>query len=141
MRSATKTRRPSEAAELSSSMYSYPASVSPNSSAILTLTVLATREEVLAVLRTAALLARTFKRQLCVDLPEKETLVVDPDDVYDGSQLGPVDSAQIYLHQPMFASSPTFVLETNFTAATFISAGSISVRVRTGESVRRSRQS
>ncbi len=98
-------------------------------------------EEVLAVLRTATLLARTFKTQLCVDLPEKETLVVDADDLYDASQVGLVDSAQIYLRQPMFSASPTFVLETNFTAATFISAGNISVRVRTGEPVARSRQS
>jgi hypothetical protein len=89
-------------------MDSYPASVSPNSSAILTLTVLASQEEVLAVLRTAALLARTFKAQLSVDLPEKETLVVDPEDIYAASQLGLVDAAQVYLQQPMFARHPEF---------------------------------
>ena len=138
MRAAIKARRPGAKDAAHSPLeqvHLYPAVTLPNSSAILTLTMLANLEEVLALLRTAALVARSFRTQLCVELPEKETLVIDPDEHHDASQLGFLDSAQIYLKQPTFSASQEFVLETNFTAATFLSAGNISVQIRLAKSV------
>lgn len=133
MRSAIRTGRPDEAhsaAESMSGLYSYRAGVSPGSSAILAFTVLASLEEVLAVLQTAALLARSFKAQLSVEIPGKETLVVGPDDLYDTSPESFLPSIEAH-----FSSTPPgFVLEADFTAATFVSCGNISVRIRWGAS-------
>lgn len=138
MRSAIKAKRLSEvqAADRSmGSMRAYPASVTPNSSAVLAITVLANLDDVPAVLRTAALLAKNFKTQLCVTPYEEETLVIDPVDyLYEASLSKLVDSIQAQVRKLQFVDPPTLVLEAEAVAASFVSLGRISVRIRVGAS-------
>jgi hypothetical protein len=53
------------------------ADVEPNSSALLAITMLPDLQEALAVLRTAALLARSSNSQLCIEISGMESLVID----------------------------------------------------------------
>ena len=108
----------------------------PNSSTILAMTVLAEIKDVLAVVRTAALLATSFKASAYIDvLGGKPTY-------FDASPNGshaPLDalvgSVQKKLRQHRSARPPVFAVEANITAASFLTPASISVLVRNVEPV------
>jgi hypothetical protein len=115
----------------------YPAEVSPNSSAVMAVTVVADLPDVLAVLRTAALLARSFKTKLSVDVPGMNPFAISPaDDVHPMPVQKMLDPIQAHLCE-ITGSARTFVLQANFTAASFLTVGSIALRVHTGESAER----
>jgi hypothetical protein len=114
------------------------AEVSPNSSAVMAFSVLADIADVLAVLRTAVLLARSFKTNLSVDVQGTKNFVISPaDDVYQMPVQKILDPIQVRLREIMFSGRQSLVLEASFTAASFLAAGSIAVRVHTGESDQR----
>jgi hypothetical protein len=113
--------------------------ISPNSSAIVGITVLADVEDVLAVLRTAVLFARSLQATLSVNLPGGEGLsALFGEDPASLSEL--LDSVQTELRELVSTGAPSFILEASVIAASFVSAGSISVRVRSANSVPRSQQ-
>jgi hypothetical protein len=117
---------------------SYPAEVSPNSSTVVAVTVLADLLDVLAVLRTAALLARNFKTKLSVDVLGMKNFVISPaDDLHQVPVQKMLDPIQTYLRELMTSGTRAFVLEANFTTASFLTVGSIALRVRTEESAQR----
>jgi len=114
---------------------SYLAEVSPNSSAVVAVTVVADLSDILAVLRTAALLARSFKTKLSVDVPGLKSFVISPsDDVHQVPVQKMLDPIQSHLCEIMSLGTRAFVLEANVTAASFLTVGSIALRVRTEES-------
>jgi len=117
---------------------SYLDEVSPNSSTVIAVTVVADLPDVLAVLRTAALLARSFKANLSVDVQGTKNFVISPaDKVYQMPVQKILDPIQVRLREIMSSGTQSFVLEASFTAASFLAAGSIAVRVHTGESAQR----
>ena len=141
MRSQTVAEKPNPqhapGGEVRSSS-SYPAEVSPNSSAVMAFSVVADIADVLAVLRTAVLLARSFKTNLSVDVQGTKNFVMSPaDDVYQMPVQKILDPIQARLREIMSSGMQSFVLEASFTAASFLAAGSIAVRVHTGESDQR----
>jgi hypothetical protein len=111
--------------------------VSPNSSAIVGITVLADVEDVLAVLRTAVLFARSLQATLSVNLPGGEVSFAPfGEDPASLSEF--LDSVQTELRELVSTGAPSLILEASVIAASFVSAGSISVRVRSANSVSRS---
>ena len=102
-----------------------------NSSAILGTTLLVDLEDISAVLRTAVLMSRSLNSSLSIDLLEKGFLQIGAgDEISQTSISGLIDSVQSKLRKHGPAKGAVFVLETSITAATFLSAGVISVRIR-----------
>lgn len=117
---------------------SYPAEVSANLSAVVAVTVVADLADVLAVLRTAALLARSFKTKLSVDILGMKNFVIGPaDDLHQVPVQKMVDPIEAHLCEMMSSGTRAFVLEASFTAASFLTVGSIALRVHTEESTQR----
>ena len=102
--------------------------VSPHSSAIVGVTLLGDVEEVLAVIRTAVLLARNLRAPLSLSLPGKDVLPVDfGESPFSTAVSRLLDSARAQLRK---FDSPAFVMEVNLVAASFVLGGSITMRVR-----------
>jgi hypothetical protein len=115
--------------------------VSPHSSAIVGITVLADLEDVLAVLRAVVLFARSLQATLSVNLPGREVLSLHfGDDPCPASLSLPLDSVQTELREMVSTHAPSLILEASVIAASFVSTASISVRVRSANSVPRSQQ-
>lgn len=113
--------------------------VSPNSSAIVGITVLADLEDVLAVLRTAFLLARSLHAALLVNLLGGEVFFAHFGEGPSQQSLSDLlDSAHRELCALVSTPATSLVLEANVIAASFVSAGTISVRVRSASFVPRS---
>jgi hypothetical protein len=107
--------------------------VSPNASAIVGVTLMGDFDDVLAVLRTAVLLAKNMKAPLSLDLLGRDILPGNFDDTpYSKLVSELLDSARAQLG--LLAAS-VFAMEVNVVAASFISAGSITMRIRTANSV------
>ena len=98
----------------------------PISSAIVGVTLLGDLEDVLAVLRTAVLLARSLKAPLSLNLLGKDILSGDVDETPVPELL---DSARTQLRG---LNAPAFTMEVNIIAASFVSAGSITMCVHNG---------
>ena len=98
----------------------------PISSAIVGITLLGELEDVLAVLRTAVLLARNLKAPLSLNLLGKDILSGDVDETLVPELL---DSARTQLRG---LNAPAFTMEVNIIAASFVSAGSITMCVHSG---------
>jgi hypothetical protein len=102
--------------------------VSPNSSAIVGVTLVGDLEDALAVIRTAFLVARSLRTTLLLDLPGE-----DMAPVYLGeapSAAGLMDSVRPRLRKLMSAHKQALVLEVTINVASFISEGSITMRIR-----------
>jgi hypothetical protein len=101
--------------------------VSPHSSAIVGVTLLGDLEEVLAVLRTAVLLARNLRAPLTLSLPGKDVLPFDFGETPSSTAVSRLlDSARAQLRR---LGAPAFVMEVNLVAASFVLGGSITMRV------------
>jgi hypothetical protein len=102
--------------------------VSPHSSAIVGVTLLGDLDDVLACLRTAVLLARNLRATLFLGLPGKEVLPVRFSEAPCSTLVSELlDSARAQL---LRLAVPTFAMEFNVIAASFVCAGSITMRVR-----------
>jgi len=111
------------------------ADISRNSSALLAITILPDLQEALAVLRTAALLARSFNSRLCIEIAGMESLILNtPDDLGHKSFRRLCGQIQGNLRK-LTSNGLVLVLEAGLTAASFTRADTISVRIRaeTGE--------
>ena len=115
---------------------SYHAESAPNSSVVLGVSVLAKIEDVLAVIRTAALLGTSFKASTSVDVLGEDTLCIESGKNVTQESLDSVlDSIQAKLCALRSSQPPVFALEASFTAASFLTAGTISVHIRSVASV------
>ena len=109
--------------------------VSPNASAIVGATLLGDVDDVLAVLRTAVLLAKNMKAPLSVDLLGSDILPGNFEDIpYSKLVSELLDSAR---EQLGLLAASSFAMEVNVVAASFFSAGSITMRIRTANSLLR----
>lgn len=113
------------------------ADVEPNSSTLLAITMLPDLQEALAVLRTAALLARSSNSQLCIEISGMESLVIDTaDDLGRKSFRRMCSPIQDNLRK-LTSNGSVLVLEAGITSASFLRAGTISVRIRAQEAAGR----
>ena len=105
--------------------------VTPNSSAIIGVTLIGDLEDVLAVLRTGTFLARNLRATLSVELPGKDVFSVHLDQVSSPIVLlGLLDSVKAQHCNLDSAPITEFIVEITITAASLISEGIISIRVR-----------
>ena len=115
---------------------SYHAESSPNSSALLAVTVLADVEDVLAVIRTAALLGKSFKASTSVDLLGEDDLHIESGENLSQASLARLlEVIQCKLSKQGSSQAPIFALEATITAASFLASGAISVHIRGADSV------
>lgn len=106
----------------------------PNSSAVLAVTVLADIADVLAVIRTAALLGKSCNISTAVDLPGESAMHIEPSNKVSAASLNKLlRSIEAKLHTQAISLTPIFTLEAAVTAASFLAAGTISVRIRRAE--------
>jgi hypothetical protein len=116
---------------------SYHAESSPNSSVILTATVLADVEDVLAVIRTAVLLGNNFRVSTSIDLQGEDPIQIEPGRNGTRASLKSLlDSIESTLCKHALSDTPVFAIETDITAASFLTAGAIAVHIRTADSVK-----
>lgn len=93
-------------------------------------------EDALAAFRTAVLLARNSGATLSVDLPGK-----DISSIHFGKAprstlaSGFLDTVRMELRKLISAHGPDLILEVTITAASFVSEGIISMRVRSANAV------
>ena len=105
--------------------------VSPNSSAIVGITLLGDLEDALAVLRTTVLIARNLRATLFLDFPGKRVSSIHfGEDTCSTSASGLLDSVRPRLRKLMSVHRQALVLEVTITAASFISEGSVLMRIR-----------
>ena len=110
---------------------SYHAESAPNSSAILAATVLGGIEDVLAVVRTAALLGNSFKVSTSVDLLGESAIYIESGEIGSAASLeNLVRLVERKLSEQGTSQVPAFAVEASITAASFLTIGSISVNVR-----------
>jgi hypothetical protein len=134
--SVTSTMRPALRRTIDSSASHRADGVTPTSSVVLGITVLADGADVPAVLRTAVLLAKNVRATLYLDLPGKDIFEVHFGRASSPKMLsGLLDSVEQQPNEVVAMSGPGFGLEATIIAASFVSAGSISMRVRSASSL------
>ena len=118
---------------------SYHAESSPNSSAILAVTVLADVDDVLAVIRTAALLGSNFKASMEINLPGQSAIHIESGKSSSRESLESLlRSIQGKLSEHQALKKRVFAVEASITAASFLTRGAISVHIhKAGDSAPR----
>ena len=107
--------------------------ISPNSSAIVGTTLLGDLEDALAVFRTALLLSSNLGARLFLGLPGMDVLPVHLDEAQRSTLVSELlDSTRKQLRE---LNAPALAVEVNIVAASFVCSGSITVRVRSANSV------
>jgi len=113
--------------------------ISPNSSVVVGVTLTGDWQDVMAVLRTAILLARNLRTPLFFGLPGEDVLPVHLGEAPNAALVSElVDSARTQ-HRKRRRADTSFAMEVNVIAASFVCAGSITMRVRTANSSSRVR--
>lgn len=104
--------------------------VTPNSSAIIGVTLVGDLEDVMAVLQTGALLARNLRATLSVEVPGEDVFPVYLDQASGPIVLsGLLDSVKAQLCKLGPARTARLAVEVTLTAASLVSEGVISIRV------------
>lgn len=113
--------------------------ISPNSSVVAGVTLTGDWQDVMALLRTAIVLAKNLRTPLFFGLPGGDILPVELDEVPNGTLVSELlDSGRMQARGHRRATR-SFAMEVNVIAASFVSAGSITMRVRTANSSSRVR--
>lgn len=115
----------------------YHAESLPNASAIFSVSALADREDILAAVRTAVLLARTSRTCLSVTVLDEPVLHAEAGDPVPQETLDQLlNSIRTKLFIPRSTHRPVgFALEASITSASFLTAGAITLRVRSADSL------
>jgi hypothetical protein len=107
------------------------ADVSPNASAIVGVTLLGDVDDVLAVLRTAVLLARNLGASLSLQFPGTDPSPFSFSEAPSPARLSVLlGSVGPQLRKLISERSPMLASEVTVTVASFVSKGTISMRVR-----------
>jgi hypothetical protein len=107
------------------------ADVAPNASAIVGVTLLGDVDDVLAVLRTTVLLARNLKASLSIEFPGRDSSPYFFSEAPSAARFsGLLGSVEPHLRKLISERSPMLASEVTVTAASFVSKGTISMRVR-----------
>lgn len=101
--------------------------VSPNSSAIVGVTLAGDLEDALAVIQTALLVARSLRTTLLLGLPGEDMAPIYFGDAPSASEL--MDSVRPRLGKLTSTHKQALVLEVTINVASFISEGNIMVRI------------
>ena len=109
--------------------------VSSHASAIVGVTLLGDLEDVLAVVRTTVLLARSMKAPLSLDLLGSDILPGNFDDTPYSKLVA--DILRFARAQLERLAAPAFIMEVNIVAASFVSAGSVMLSVRSADPILR----
>jgi hypothetical protein len=118
------------------SALAYHAESLPNASANFSISTLADREDILAAIRTAILLARTSRTSLSVTVLDEPVLQLGPGDPVPHETL---DHLLNSIRTKLFIPRPMnrwvgFALEATIASASFLTAGTITVQVRSVDS-------
>jgi hypothetical protein len=114
----------------------YHAESLPNASAHFSISTLADREDILAAVRTAILLARTSRTSLSVTILDEPMLQVGPGDPVPDEALDHLLNSirtKLFIPRPL-QRSVGFALEASIASASFLTAGTITVQVRSVDS-------
>ena len=109
----------------------------PNVSAIFSVSVLADRDDILAAVRTGALLAGSSHASFAVTVLDESVLYTEPGKLTSGEALEQVLNS---VRTKLFMQRSTnrvdrFALEANITSASFLTAGAITLQVRLVDSL------
>lgn len=110
----------------------YHAESLPNASAHFSISTLADREDILAAIRTAILLARTSRTSLSVTILGEPVLQLGSGDPVPHETLDHLFNSirtKLFIPRPM-NRSVGFALEASIASASFLTAGTITVQVR-----------
>lgn len=115
----------------------YHAESLPNASANFSVSVLVDRDDILAAVRTAALLAGSSRASLSVAVLDESVLYTEPGDSTSSEGLEQVLNS---IRTKLFMQRSTnridrFALEANITSSSFLTAGSITLHVRQVDSL------
>jgi hypothetical protein len=115
----------------------YHAESLPNASAIFAVSALADPEDILAAVRTAILLARTSRMSLSVTVLDEPVLHTEAGDPVPQETLDQLlNSIRTRLFMPRATHhSVGFALEASITSASFLTAGAITLQVRSVDSL------
>ena len=113
--------------------------ISPNSSVVAGITLTGDWQDVMAVLRTAIVLARNLRTPLFFGLPGNDILPVELGEAPNGTLVSELLDSGKMQGRGHRRANPSFAMEVNVIAASFVSAGSITMRVRTANSSSRVR--
>ncbi len=102
--------------------------VSPCLSAMVGVTLLGDMEDVLAAVRTVALLARNFRASLSLGLPGTAVLEFDLGETPCSTVPELLESTRVQFAKTL---TTTFAMELDVVAASFVGEGAITMRVRT----------
>ena len=114
----------------------YHAESLPNASAVFSVAALADREDILAAIRTAILLARTSHTSLSVTVLDEPVLNAEPGDPVTLATLEDLLNSirtKLFIPRSMHGSVG-LALEASITSASFLTAGAISLQVRLADS-------
>lgn len=108
----------------------------PNASAIFSVSALADREDILAAVRTAILLARTSRTSLSVTVLDEPFLRAEAGDPVPHEDLGNLLNAirtKLFIPRPAHRSVG-LALEASITSASFLTGGAITLHVHSVDS-------
>jgi hypothetical protein len=109
----------------------------PNAAANFSVSALADREDILAAARTALLLARASRASLSVTVLDEPVLQAEPGNPVAHEILDHLLNSirtKLFIPRPMH-HSVGFALEASITSASFLTAGSITIQVRSVDSL------
>lgn len=115
----------------------YHAESLPNASANLSVSALADREDILAAVRTAILLARTSRTSLSVTVLDEPVLQAGPGDPVPHETLEHLLNSirtKLFIPRPAHRSVG-FALEASITSASFLTAGAITLQIYSVDSL------
>jgi hypothetical protein len=115
----------------------YHAESLPNASTCFSVSTLADREDILATVRTAILLARASRASLSVTVLDEPVLHADPGDPVAHEALDKHLNSirtKLFIPRPMHRSVG-FALEASIASASFLTAGTITIQVRSVDSL------
>lgn len=108
----------------------------PNSSETVAASLAVTRADALAVVRSVALLGRSFKVPITVEVMGESMIQTSPDSSLSQSSLENLLRAiHIKLRSRELSQTPSFSLDASITLASFLTASSISMRIQEAEPV------
>jgi hypothetical protein len=115
----------------------YHAESLPNASAIFSVSALADREDILAAVRTAILLASTSRTSLSVTVLDEPVMQAEPGDPVPHETLDHLLNSirtKLFIPRPAHRSVG-FALEASITSASFLTAGAITLQVHSVDSL------
>jgi len=115
--------------------------IASNSSAVLAVTMPADTQDVMAVIRTAALLGKNLNAPTRIGIPGESEIRFAPAECLTSASLGNLlDSIQAKLCRLADLTAAPFTLEATITAGSFLSVGTLEVSIHTQDATYKRRK-